>query len=92
MHELAKIYKIQRNNLRMVIAAYRTHGSDVILNPPKVTPELRVQLDYWAITNNASYTEVAAGFGYIGKHQIHQWKEIYRQMGYGLLKKDGHLK
>lgn len=78
---LAKKYGIQFRSMQMMIAAYRTHGPDVILNPPKVTPEFRIQLAHWALTNNASYTEVAAKFGYLGKWQIYQWKEIYRKEG-----------
>jgi transposase len=78
---LVKKYGINFSSMRMMIAAYRTHGADVILNPPKITPEFRIQLAHWALTNNASYTEVAAKFGYLGILQIYQWKEIYRKEG-----------
>lgn len=36
---LAPKYKINYSNLQRMIATYSTHGSNVILNPPKVTPE-----------------------------------------------------
>lgn len=65
----------------MLVAAYRTHGSDVLLNPPQVTPKFRVEVAHWAISNNATYTQVAAQFGYVGTLQIYQWKEIYRNQG-----------
>ena len=81
VNRLSKKYKIDFKSLQMMIAAYRTHGPDVILNPPKVTPEFRIQLAYWALAYNASYSEVAAKFGYLGISQIYQWKEIYRKEG-----------
>ncbi|APR08783.1 helix-turn-helix domain-containing protein [Lentilactobacillus parabuchneri] len=65
----------------MLVSAYRTHGSDVLFNPPQVTPEFRVEVAHWAISNNATYTQVAAQFGYVGTLQIYQWKEIYRNQG-----------
>lgn len=66
---------------RMLLAAYKTHGSDVIFNPPKPTGTFRVELASWAIKNNASNTEVAAKFGYVGIAQIVQWKKIYSKLG-----------
>ena len=44
----------------MLLAAYKTHGVDVLFNPPKPTGTFRVELTSWAIRNNASNTEVAA--------------------------------
>ena len=67
--------------MSMLISAYSRHGAKVILDPPKVTPEFRVKVARWAITQNASPTEVAAEFGYIGTAQILTWKKIYRQKG-----------
>ena len=74
-------YQIAPYLFRMMVAAYRTHGPDVLLNPPQVTPEFRVEVAHWAIANNASYTQVAAKFGYVGARQIQIWKEIYRNQG-----------
>ena len=74
-------YQIALSVFKMVAAAYRTHGSDVLFNPPQVTPEFRIEVAHWAITNNASYTQVAAKFGYVGLRQIQVWKEIYRNQG-----------
>ncbi|KRN28923.1 hypothetical protein IV38_GL001133 [Lactobacillus selangorensis] len=74
-------YGITLFNFRMLVAAYKTHGKSVLLDPPKVTPDFRIKLARWAITNHASYTEVAAEFGYLGIAQIKQWKEIYRNQG-----------
>lgn len=65
----------------MLVAAYKTHGVDILLNPPKITPQFRIALAQWSVEHNASYTEVAAKFGYLGSQQIHDWKEIYRQQG-----------
>ncbi|PAK87367.1 transposase, partial [Lactococcus lactis] len=56
-------------------------GPNIILDPPQVTPDFRVALARWAITNNASYTQIAAKFGYLGTAQIYQWKKIYRNEG-----------
>ena len=81
LRTIANKYQISLRLFRMLVAAYRTHGSDVLLNPPQVTPEFRVEVAHWAISNNATYTQVAAQFGYVGTLQIHQWKEIYRNEG-----------
>ena len=75
--EVAKRYGIHYTSFKMLLAAYKTHGSDVLFNPPKPTGKFRVELASWAIRNNASYTEVAAKFGYVGTAQIVKWKEIY---------------
>ncbi|MFL1696500.1 helix-turn-helix domain-containing protein, partial [Weissella kandleri] len=79
--EIAKRYGINRTTFRMLLAAYSTHGPDVIFNPPKPTGPFRVELTSWAIRNNASHTEVAAKFGYLGIAQILQWKNIYSKLG-----------
>ncbi|WP_245150472.1 helix-turn-helix domain-containing protein [Weissella cibaria] len=65
----------------MLLAAYKTHGADVLFNPPKPTGTFRVELASWAIRNNASNTEVAAKFGYVGTAQIVKGKEIYSKLG-----------
>ncbi|MGX6492732.1 helix-turn-helix domain-containing protein [Weissella cibaria] len=79
--EVAKRYGIHYTSFKMLLAAYKTHGSDVLFNPPKPTGKFRVELASWAIRNNASNTEVAAKFGYVGTAQIVKWKEIYSQLG-----------
>ncbi|MBT9673109.1 helix-turn-helix domain-containing protein [Secundilactobacillus kimchicus] len=78
---VAKKYQIHPRTMQMLAAAYRTHGTDVLLNPPKVTSEFRVKLAHWAEKTGASYTEVAAKFGYVGIQQIMAWRKIYRQKG-----------
>ena len=78
---IAGKYQIALSVFKMMVAAYRTHGSDVLFNPPQVTPEFRVEVAHWAISNNATYTQVATQFGYVGILQIYQWKEIYRNQG-----------
>lgn len=65
----------------MLVAGCHTHSSDVLFNPPQVTPEFRIEVAHWAITNNAPYTQLAAKFGYVGTRQIQIWKEIYRNQG-----------
>lgn len=66
---------------RMLLSAYKTHWSNVIFNPSKPTGTFRVELASWKIKNNASNTEVAAKFGYVGIVQIVQWKKIYSKLG-----------
>ena len=78
---IAHKYGIASTLFKMLVAAYNTHGSDVLFNPPKVNAGLRIKIAQWAIENNASYTQVAAQFGYTGMLQIKQWKEIYRNEG-----------
>lgn len=78
---VARQYGIPQMYFRMMVAAYRVHGEMILFDPPKVTPEFRVKVAKWAISNDASYTEVAAKFGYLGVAQMMQWKEIYRQKG-----------
>ena len=79
--EIAKRYGIDRTAFRMLLAAYSTHGPDVLFNPPKPTEGFRIELASWAIRNNASNTEVAAKFGFVGIAQIVQWKKIYSKLG-----------
>ncbi|WP_282801102.1 hypothetical protein [Secundilactobacillus kimchicus] len=56
--------------MRLLAAAYERHVPDVLLNPPKVTPEFKLKVALWATMNNASYKEVALEFGYLGSRQI----------------------
>lgn len=79
--DVAKRYCIHYMAFRMLLAAYKTHGSDVLFNPPKLTETFHVELASWAIKNNASNTEIAAKFGYVGITQIVHWKEIYSKLG-----------
>ncbi|USS87277.1 helix-turn-helix domain-containing protein [Fructilactobacillus hinvesii] len=74
-------YGFHRMALSMLINGFRTFGSDVLFNPPKVNAEFRIKLTEWKIRNNASYTQVAEKFGYLGLFQISQWEKIYRQNG-----------
>ncbi|MGP3640645.1 MULTISPECIES: helix-turn-helix domain-containing protein [Lentilactobacillus] len=78
---IANKYQISLNLFKMLVAAYRTHGVKVLFEPPQVTPQFRVQVASWAISHHASYSQVAAKFGYVGSLQIYQWKEIYRNQG-----------
>ena len=78
---IANKYGIHKIMFQMLLAAYKTHGPDILFNPPKVTAEFRIRLASWAIRNNASHTQVAAQFGYVGIAQIVQWKKIYSQKG-----------
>jgi len=63
-------YGIANSVFRMLIAAYKSFGSDILFNPPKITPEFRIKVASWAIQNNASHSQVAAKFGYTGIAQI----------------------
>lgn len=58
--EVAKRYGIHYTSFKMLLVAYKTHGADVLFNPPKPTGTFRVELASWTIRNNASNTEVAA--------------------------------
>ena len=79
--QISRKYGIPRFLFRMLVAAYETHGKDILFNPPNVTPEFRVKVAKWAISHNASLTEVAAKFGYCGIAQISNWQKIYSQKG-----------
>ena len=79
--KIAEKYGISPRLFGMLIAAYQQHGPAVLFNPPTVTPEFRVKVARWAISHNASLTEVAAKFGYCGTAQILNWKKIYSQKG-----------
>ena len=74
-------YGIANSVFRMLIAAYKSFGSDILFNPPKITPEFRIKVASWAIQNNASHSQVASKFGYTGIAQIVSWKKIYSQLG-----------
>ena len=78
---VAKRYSINPRAFRVLIAAYETHGPDVLFNPPKVNAEFRIALASWAIINHTSYTEIAAKFGYTGMAQMRAWTEIYSKLG-----------
>lgn len=78
---IAQKYRINKRVFRMLVAAYATHGTNILFNPPKITAEFRIKIAQWAIENDASYTQVAAKFGYTGMFQIYKWKEIYRNEG-----------
>ena len=77
----AKKFGINPMYFKMMVAAFQTHGESVLFDPPKITSKFRIEVAQWAIITNASYTEVAAKFGYTGTLQIQQWKEIYRNHG-----------
>jgi len=79
--KVAKHYGISKTLFGMLLAAYATHGPDVLLNPPAITGEFRIAVASWAIRENASLTAVAAKFGYVGTAQIIKWKEIYSKLG-----------
>lgn len=74
-------YGIANSVFRMLIAAYKSFGPDILFNPPAITPEFRIKVASWAIQNNASHSQVAAKFGYTGIAQIVSWKKIYSQLG-----------
>ena len=63
-------YGIANSVFRMLIAAYKSFGSDILFNPPAITPEFRIKVASWAIQNNASHSQVAAKFGYTGIAQL----------------------
>ncbi len=50
--EIARRYGINRMAFQMLLAAYSTHGADVLFNPPEPTGAFRVELASWAIKNN----------------------------------------
>jgi len=50
----------------MLIAVYRTQGSDALFNSPQLTLNFRIEVGNWSMNNNASYTQVSAKFGYVG--------------------------
>lgn len=78
---IARKYGVNKRVFGLLVAAYKTHSASVLFDPPKVTKDFRLKVARWAIINNASYTQVAAEFGYLGIAQIKQWKEIYRNQG-----------
>lgn len=80
-HQISKKYSLNRLQFHLMYAAYESFGPDFLLNPPKITSAFRIKIASWAIQNNASYSTVAAKFGYINVRQIQQWKEIYRTEG-----------
>lgn len=41
---IANKYQIAPKLFRILIAAYRTHGSDLLFNPPQLTPNFRIEV------------------------------------------------
>ena len=71
-------YGIAKSVFRMLIAAYKSFGPDILFNPPAITPEFRIKVASWAIQNNASHSQVAASSAiqalpklFRGKKSIH---------------------
>ena len=81
MRGIISRYGIAKNVFRMLIAAYKSFGPDILFNPPTITPEFRIKVTSWAIQNNASHSQVAAKFVYTGIAQIVSWKKVYSQLG-----------
>ncbi|WP_208427748.1 helix-turn-helix domain-containing protein [Latilactobacillus fragifolii] len=80
-NQISRKYGINQTRFNLMCVAYEYFGPDFLLNPPKITSTFRIKIASWAIQNNASYSAVAAKFGYINVRQIQQWKEIYRTEG-----------
>ncbi|WP_085845008.1 helix-turn-helix domain-containing protein [Latilactobacillus curvatus] len=80
-NQISRKYGINQTRFNLMCVAYEYFGPDFLLNPPKITSAFRIKIASWAIQNNASYSAVAAKFGYINVRQIQQWKEIYRTEG-----------
>ncbi len=78
---VARKFDMDTKSLRLMVAAYRVHGSDIFFNRPIVTGPFRVQVVEWHISNNASLIQTGAHFGYLGVEQIRQWIKIYSQNG-----------
>lgn len=70
MRGIISRYGIAKSGFRMLIAAYKNFGPDILFNPPAITPEFKIKVASWAIQNNASHSQVAAKFGYTGIAQI----------------------
>lgn len=44
IRQICRKYHIANREFEILLAAYRTHGTDALFNPPIVTPEFRVQV------------------------------------------------
>ncbi|AOT56600.1 hypothetical protein [Weissella soli] len=76
--QVAKHYDIAQELFSMLIAAYAAHGPDVLFNLPAITWKFRIAVAAsWAIRENASFTAVAAKFGYVGMAQDVKAKPPY---------------
>lgn len=78
---IARKFDMQPKELRVMVAAYRVHGTDIFFNRPVVTGPFRVKLVEWHFANNSSIVQTAAHFGYLGTAQIRQWAKTYSQTG-----------
>ena len=78
---VARKFVIDCRSLRLMVAAYRVHGTDIFFNRPIVTGPFRVQVVEWHVANNASLIQTGAHFGYLGIEQIRLWTKIYSQNG-----------
>lgn len=81
LNKVARKYGISGPSFQMLLSAFHTHGPDILFTPPKIDTNFRIKVARWAIVNNASYTEVAAQFGYVRVQQIYNWGKIYSQQG-----------
>lgn len=81
MTDMAHKYGISKRSFQIMVAAYQRHGPTIFTEPPKITADFRIHLVRWMVQNQASYTETAVHFGYLGLAQMYQWQKIYLQQG-----------
>ena len=53
-NQISKKYGLNRYHFSLLCAAYKSFGTDFLLNPPKITSTFRIKIASWAIQNNAS--------------------------------------
>lgn len=67
-------YGIAEMLFRILVAIYEKHGRNGLLNPAKVTGQLRVSLVQWKQTNHASIVETCAQFDVLSSEAVVRWE------------------
>lgn len=76
-----KKYGINRTLFGILLGIYKKHGKDKLLNPPKITGELRVTLIKWKQDNLASLSKTCIHFAVKSMEAVVRWERLYNIYG-----------
>lgn len=74
-------YGISEYVFQIWVGIYARFGKEILLNPPKVTGDFRLNLVKWKQENLASISETCIHFGYRSPGSVCQWECLYNKQG-----------
>ena len=78
---VAKKYGIARFDFQILVGIYARFGKEVLLHPPVVTGDFRMNLVKWKQTTLASIAETCIHFAYHSPSPVYQWECLYNKQG-----------